>query len=553
MKRVLLIVMFMSALFQGYSQTRGISYQAVILSPNAQEIPGENAQGNILANSSVSIQFTIVNASGSEEFQEYHTTSTDMYGMINLLIGTGSSTSSNDFTDIAWNGTTKKLKVGIDFSGNGNNFVALNEQLLTYMPQPVSTATQSSLDLKANLASPAFTGTVTAPTFVGALTGNARTATALATPRTINGVAFDGTANITITAVADANTLTGTTLASNVLASSLTSVGTLGSLTVTAPIVGSITGNAATATTATNVSGTVAIANGGTGATTKAAAFDALSPMTAAGDIIYGGAAGTGTTLIKGTADQVLTMNTGATAPEWSTPATGVTPGTTAGDMQYWNGSAWVIIAPGTTGQVLTFVSGVPTWMTTTDVYNPTTGRIWMDRNLGATQVATSSTDALAYGDLYQWGRGTDGHQIRTSNTTSTLSSTDVPGHSNFILAQNYPYDWRSPQNIFLWVYGINSPCPSGYRLPAIEEWNEEIDTWSSPNAAGAFGSPLKLPVAGSRSRYNGVLKDVDIFGDYWSLSAFNEVAEFMEFESSDVGVYDDDRAQGMSVRCIKD
>jgi hypothetical protein len=42
----------------------------VILSPQAQEIPGSDAQGNILANSAVSIQFTIVNAAGSEEYQE---------------------------------------------------------------------------------------------------------------------------------------------------------------------------------------------------------------------------------------------------------------------------------------------------------------------------------------------------------------------------------------------------------------------------------------------------------------------------------------------------
>ena len=60
-----------------------------------------------------------------------------------------------------------------------------------------------------------------------------------------------------------------------------------------------------------------------------------------------------------------------------------------------------------------------------------------MDRNLGASQVATSSDDAASYGDLYQWGRGTDGHQIRTSATTTTLSSADVPGHGNFILSYN--------------------------------------------------------------------------------------------------------------------
>ena len=111
-----------------------------------------------------------------------------------------------------------------------------------------------------------FTGTavtgassITSTSFVGALTGNAdtssncsglsATATALATSRTINGVGFDGTANITVTA--DANTLSGTTLKSTILNSSLTSVGTLLDLTVTNTIAGSIDGNSATVTNAT--------------------------------------------------------------------------------------------------------------------------------------------------------------------------------------------------------------------------------------------------------------------------------------------------------------
>jgi hypothetical protein len=58
--------------------------------------------------------------------------------------------------------------------------------------------------------------------------GNAATATALETARTIAGASFDGTANINI----DANNLSGSTLNSGVTGSSLTSVGTLGSLTV---------------------------------------------------------------------------------------------------------------------------------------------------------------------------------------------------------------------------------------------------------------------------------------------------------------------------------
>lgn len=65
-------------------------------------------------------------------------------------------------------------------------------------------------------------------------TGNAGTATKLATARTINGVSFDGSANITLTAAA--GTLSGTVLKSTVVSSSLTSVGTLVSLSVTGAI-----------------------------------------------------------------------------------------------------------------------------------------------------------------------------------------------------------------------------------------------------------------------------------------------------------------------------
>ena len=83
------------------------------------------------------------------------------------------------------------------------------------------------------------TGKITATGFIGALTGdasgNAATATSLETARTINGVSFNGTANVTVTSAA--GTLSGGTLASGVTASSLTSVGTLTSLTTSGDIV----------------------------------------------------------------------------------------------------------------------------------------------------------------------------------------------------------------------------------------------------------------------------------------------------------------------------
>ncbi len=92
------------------------------------------------------------------------------------------------------------------------------------------------------------------PTLNQSTTGNAATATKFAAARNINGVAFDGSADITITA--NASTLTGTSLPNTVTGSSLTSVGTI---------------------TAGVWSGTtIALAKGGTGATTAAAALTNL-------------------------------------------------------------------------------------------------------------------------------------------------------------------------------------------------------------------------------------------------------------------------------------
>ena len=186
-----------------------------------------------------------------------------------------------------------------------------------------------------------------------------------------------------------------------------------------------------------------------------------------------------------------------------------------------------------------------------------------MDRNLGASQVATSSTDALAYGDLYQWGRGADGHQLRNSATTNTLSTTDVPGNANFIFAPNSPFDWRSTQSDNLWqgVNGINNPCPSSYRLPTNAELNAERTTWISNDAAGAFASPLKLPMAGFRKRDNGSLYDEGSYGYYWSSTVNSTnlygvdalVSGILTFRITTAAMESQQlRANGFSVRCIK-
>ncbi len=189
------------------------------------------------------------------------------------------------------------------------------------------------------------------------------------------------------------------------------------------------------------------------------------------------------------------------------------------------------------------------------------TGRVWMDRNLGASHVAESMNDYGAYGWLFQWGRFADGHQTPFSPTTQcdTVSVDDVPGHGSFLCNNNGVYDWRDPQNPTLWqgVSGTNNPCPMGFRLPAEAEWETELASWgANPSAEDAFASPLKLVVAGYRVE-QGNLQSVGTRGQYWSSTVVGDSPPGSQrlyiTQGGPSGVSNSYRAEGCSVRCIKD
>ncbi len=189
-------------------------------------------------------------------------------------------------------------------------------------------------------------------------------------------------------------------------------------------------------------------------------------------------------------------------------------------------------------------------------VYNPTTGRVWLDRNLGATQVALSSTDAAAYGDLFQWGRPADGHQVRTSGTQSGQVATITPGTNTFIIPS---IDWSSIdsdgslRSAYLAKTDGTGICPVGFRVPTDTELNTERLSWSSNDSAGAFSSPLKLTLAGNRYCGDGSLNNVGAYGVYWSSSVDGAYSRVLYFYSGDADLLGDYRANGLSARCIKD
>lgn len=186
-------------------------------------------------------------------------------------------------------------------------------------------------------------------------------------------------------------------------------------------------------------------------------------------------------------------------------------------------------------------VSGTP-FVTST-----LTTKVWMDRNLGATQVATSITDTDSYGDLYQWGRATDGHQLRTSSITAGPVDAGNEG-SNFITSSG---DWLNSQDNDRWqtVGGENSPCPSGYRIPSRDEFDNELLSL----AANTFNSILKLPAAGYRHHSDGDIEEVGTHGHYWARNTTGTKARFVYLASGSYTINSGNRSNARSVRCIRD
>jgi uncharacterized protein (TIGR02145 family) len=189
-------------------------------------------------------------------------------------------------------------------------------------------------------------------------------------------------------------------------------------------------------------------------------------------------------------------------------------------------------------------------------------GQCWMDRNLGASQAATAYNDSASYGDYFQWGRLDDNHQNSNSGTTATPSSSDVPGHGNFIVTATSPYDWRSPQNNNLWSSAsgyVNNPCPVGWHVPSQTEWstamtNLGLASCSSSCREAVANSSLKISLPSNRNRVNGSIAGQGSYGYYWSSSPYITDAYHLYVSSGSVNSADyADRAGGHSVRCLKD
>jgi hypothetical protein len=134
MKKVYLIITFFISIL-AFSQN-GISYQALIINPSGEQLPGVNNNNVPLSNKLICLKFSIIDSNSNLEYIETHKITTDAYGIVNLIIGTGNQIGgyASSFSNILWNNTTKNLKVDLDVNANCTYYVEISNQPFTYVP-----------------------------------------------------------------------------------------------------------------------------------------------------------------------------------------------------------------------------------------------------------------------------------------------------------------------------------------------------------------------------------------------------------------------------------
>lgn len=200
---------------------------------------------------------------------------------------------------------------------------------------------------------------------------------------------------------------------------------------------------------------------------------------------------------------------------------------------------------------------------------SPHTGKTWLDRNIGASQTCTSMTDTNCYGDYYQWGRNTDGHEKSTSSTSIT-QATDINNAGNsFITSVSSYQDWTSTdsnltQRAANWAtIDGSSVCPVGYKVPTeIEVKAETSDLtgiYTVSNTTDLFNGFLSFPAAGYRTKNAGNISGIGTIISIatTSLGISSDSIKTFDTSGNSAAIYvnagrNSDILYGITVRCIK-
>lgn len=216
---------------------------------------------------------------------------------------------------------------------------------------------------------------------------------------------------------------------------------------------------------------------------------------------------------------------------------------------------------------------------------------VWLQQNLGSIRVATSITDAQSFGDLYQWGRWTDGHEKRIPLFSRTITSSD-PNPNNpaglikawgtnvnpYYYGEDYQWwvsgsfsdKWTAAKPLDVTNQLACDPCRvllgGTWRLPTESEWLSVLNNVSKTlvaivNAETGYESWLRIPLGGYRDNLTTTIYSASEITYLWTSSAGNgSSGKCIELKLNDNSVWTteyrslfDQRGYGFSLRCKKD
>jgi hypothetical protein len=389
------------------------------------DLPGVNTAGNQNTTGNADTATTATNLSGGTVAATTITATTSIMPVADNtgVVGDASFTWSNGhFTNLTVD-STLNVRAAIDLAdndilrfGSSDDWEFFHNGTDNYMDLNVG-----NLIVRDNTTTRftfgRTTGNLTATTFTGALVGNATTATTLQTARTIGGVSFDGSANIDLPGVNTAGNQNTTGTAANVTGTVAVANGGTGQTTYTNGqlLIGNTTGNtlakatltAGTGITVTNGAGAITIAATNNGTVTSVGGTGTVSGLSLSGTVTTSGnltLGGTLAVLPSNFASQ--TANTFLAAPN---AAAGVPTFRTvvAADIPTLNQSTTGNAATATTLQTARTINGVS--------FNGSA-------NITITAAATNVNTQLASLGVGTAASGTAGEIRATNNITAFFS-----------------------------------------------------------------------------------------------------------------------------------
>ena len=290
--------------------------------------------------------------------------------------------------------------------------------------------------------------------------------------------------------------------------------------------------------TAANISGTISIAGGGTGQTTATTAFNALSPIIAAGDLIIGDGTNSATRLAIGSNGYVLTSN-GTTATwvaqttsvsSFSAGTTGFTPSTAttgavtlAGTLNVANGGTGVTSSSGASSVVLrdsnqnitanAFFAGFTSIAASGTQINLTASSspVYLITGSGGQTIKLPDATTLLKGSIFSFNNNQTSGAINVNNNAGTLiASIPSGGYVTVVLTDNATSSgtWdrhdQSPSNVswstntFDYPGSITSSTWNGATIAINRGGTNGTATPTAGGAAYGTGTAYAFTAAGT-------------------------------------------------------